>query len=118
MEYIKENDIEPEVVNELTEVYMLDDLGICIGSAQKLNYKLQDSIHYTLIPPPPLGKDEAAKFDRKNKTWSLVKDHRGQIAYDSLGNVVVISSLGEINGELSLERPNVPARQKVVDNLD
>lgn len=114
MEYIKENDIEPEFFDELTEVYMLDDLGICIGSAQKLNYKIQDSIHYTLIPPPPLGKDEAALFNRESKTWSLVEDHRGQIAYDSFGNVVVISELGEISGELSLERPNIPTHQKVV----
>lgn len=117
MEYIKENDIEPEFFDELTEVYMLDDLGICIGSAQKLNYKLEESSHYTLIPPPPLGKDEAAKFNRESKTWSLVKDHRGQIAYDSLGNVVVISDIGEISGELSLERPNTPVLQKVITQL-
>lgn len=59
----------------------------------------------TLIPPPEIFPGSTPIWSGKN--WTLIEDHRGQIAYDKQnGNQVILSELGPLPENTTIISPS------------
>jgi len=69
-------------------VYTYDGSGVYKGQkrahmSQREPGKIIQGANETLVQPPTPGIDETAKFDPRNKQWSLIEDHRDKLMYST-----------------------------------
>lgn len=92
--------------SEPVEVYALDSDGTFVGVHAVRKRDFSENPSYTLIEPPTLGANEVAVLDRVSGVWSIAKDYRGTVVYDTKNKTYqVVDYLGELLKSHSLNFP-------------
>lgn len=98
---------EPEIA-ETVRVYFIAADGEYGGAYDLLVSRYEVTDNYTTTPPPDLAANEAAIFNKDSKTWSIIKDYRGETVFNTETNKLdYIDYLRELKDIHTLEFPTI-----------
>lgn len=84
--------------NPLLPIYLLGEFNdFVFKSFRESNRIVGDEEWFTLREPPETPEGMVAVFNKTEKTWSVLEDHRGLLATNSeTGEVILVDYIGEI----------------------
>ena len=95
---------ENELIDNLLPIYLLGEFNdFVFKSFREVDRIVGNEDWFTLIEPPETTEGMVAVFDKTEKTWSVLEDHRGLLATNNeTGEVVLVDYIGEIKEGFSI----------------